>query len=520
MDRKTILAILISFGIFLSWQHFVLSKYQQVPSTEGVAAIQAASGTLRSEPREKSAVPQTSVASVAREQKKLILAQGELGIGNGARALEFWNYSTSSEVISSSEVVGSVPQLDLTVDHPDYSFLGSLVGNLRERSAQELEWTFENDAVQLKREVVARPTESFVDVSWNIKFKKAAPKVAFVSLISPLQTDKGEAADRKLVYLGGKTVETLAASENAKLTDVLVPTAWIGIENRYFILSALDRSGTSRALVQPLAENGNRLSLVYPVNGNSAVIPIRVYFGPKKAELLKKASPSLVTAIDFGWLTPLALLILNFMNWLFSFLKNYGVAIIVLTTVLKILLYPLTYKSMKSMKKMATLQPQLQKLREKYANDKEALNREMLTLMRTHGYNPMAGCLPMLIQMPVFFALYRVLYGSFELYQAPFALWIHDLSAKDPWYVTPVLLTAVMYFQQKLTPSTATDPAQAKMIQWMPVIFGVFMIQLPSGLTLYMLTNAVVSIIQQLILNKKLEMVAPAPAIHGKKKSP
>jgi YidC/Oxa1 family membrane protein insertase len=161
---------------------------------------------------------------------------------------------------------------------------------------------------------------------------------------------------------------------------------------------------------------------------------------------------------------------------------------------------------------MASLQPQLQKIRERYANDKEALNREMLNLMRNHGYNPMAGCLPMLIQMPVFFALYRVLYGSFELYRAPFGLWITDLSAKDPWYVTPVLLTAVMYFQQKLTPTTTTDPAQAKMIQWMPVIFGVFMLGLPSGLTLYMLTNAIVSIIQQIILNKKLGIVSPQGA--------
>ena len=167
------------------------------------------------------------------------------------------------------------------------------------------------------------------------------------------------------------------------------------------------------------------------------------------------------------------------------------------------------------MKDMAKIQPQLQRVREKYKDDKEALNREMLTLMRSHGYNPMAGCLPILIQMPIFFALYRVLYSSIELYHAPFALWILDLSSKDPYYVTPVLLSATMFIQQSLTPTTAMDPTQAKMMKMMPLIFGAMMFALPSGLTLYMLVNAIASIAQQLVLNKKLGITpnaAPTPA--------
>jgi YidC/Oxa1 family membrane protein insertase len=162
------------------------------------------------------------------------------------------------------------------------------------------------------------------------------------------------------------------------------------------------------------------------------------------------------------------------------------------------------------MKEMARIQPQLARLREKYKDDREALNREMLTLMRSHGYNPMAGCLPILIQMPIFFALYRVLYSSMELYQAPFAFWIKDLSLHDPFYVTPVLLSLSMFLQQKLTPNTATDPAQQKMLQFMPLIFGAFMLALPSGLTIYMLVNALVSIVQQSFLNKKFGINAVA----------
>ena len=149
----------------------------------------------------------------------------------------------------------------------------------------------------------------------------------------------------------------------------------------------------------------------------------------------------------------------------------------------------------------------MQKIREKYKDDKEKLNKEMLSLMRTHGYNPAAGCLPMIIQMPIFFALYRVLYSSIELFHAPFAFWIQDLSSRDPFYVTPVLLAVTMFLQQKISPqAAATDPAQQKMMQFMPLIFGFMMLNLPSGLTLYMLVNALASIGQQLILNKKLDV--------------
>ncbi len=137
--------------------------------------------------------------------------------------------------------------------------------------------------------------------------------------------------------------------------------------------------------------------------------------------------------------------------------------------------------------------------------------------MKEHGYNPMAGCLPILIQMPVFIALYRVLYSSVELYQQPFGLWIHDLSVRDPYYVTPVLLTAVMFAHQKIVPNTMTDPAQKRIMQLMPIMFGAFMITLPSGLTIYMLVSTVVGILQQLVMNKKLDIKTHVGAVAATK---
>ena len=184
-------------------------------------------------------------------------------------------------------------------------------------------------------------------------------------------------------------------------------------------------------------------------------------------------------------------------------MKNYGLSIIILTFLIKVLLFPLTYKSMTSMAKMAKLQPQLNVLREKYKNDKEKLNTEMLSFMKTNGYNPVGGCLPTLLQMPIFFSLYRVFFNSMELYQAPFVGWIHDLSAPDPLFVAPVLLAGLMFLQQRLSPNTATDPAQQKMMQFMPLMFGLFMFFLPAGLNIYMVVNSVTSITQQYILNRR-----------------
>ena len=190
---------------------------------------------------------------------------------------------------------------------------------------------------------------------------------------------------------------------------------------------------------------------------------------------------------------------------IFGFFHNYGIAIILLTLFIKIVTFPLNFKAAQGTQKMAKLQPHMAKLKEKYKDDMPSYNREVMALMKQSGANPMAGCLPVLIQMPVFFALYRVLNYSVELYQSPFAFWIHDLSAKDAFYVTPLLLTGLMFLQQRLTPSPASiDPMQKKMFQFLPIIFGVTMIALPAGLTLYMLTNSVASILQQVFLNKKL----------------
>jgi YidC/Oxa1 family membrane protein insertase len=194
---------------------------------------------------------------------------------------------------------------------------------------------------------------------------------------------------------------------------------------------------------------------------------------------------------------------LKFMIYIYDFTKNYGVAIIILTIVVKLLTYPLTIKSMASMKKMQAIQPKLMELRAKFKNEPQKLNAAMMELYRKHGVNPMSGCLPMIIQIPIFFALYKALLVSVELKGSPFIFWITDLSAKDPYYITPIIMGITMFIQQKMTPSTM-DPMQQKLFLFMPIIFTFLFLNFPSGLVIYWLTNNILSIAQQYYINKKI----------------
>jgi YidC/Oxa1 family membrane protein insertase len=189
------------------------------------------------------------------------------------------------------------------------------------------------------------------------------------------------------------------------------------------------------------------------------------------------------------------------MNFFYGIFKNYGIAIILLTVVVRIILFPFTYKSMKSMKEMQKIQPLMMELREKYKDNKEKLNQEVMRLYQTHKINPLGGCLPILLQLPVFIALYKALFVSIQLRHSPFMFWIKDLAAMDPYYVTPIVMGVSYFVQQKLTPSSL-DPMQQKIMLMMPIIFTVIFINLPAGLVLYFFVSNLLSIAQQLYMNK------------------
>ena len=509
IDRKTMMTVLIMLGIFIGWEKFYMEPRRQ--------AQQVAASPVAVDQKSVEAPQVVAPGNItdAPEQSVVIdLGESVLKVTNKAKLFRSWELKKYREALDKSSNAIDLVDVshqsgglgDIVFDRPEYLYLDKATGSLVD-SGDRVIWSYEDANIKIKRTIQKPAAGSRVlDFDVDVEFLSAPAKNMFVSLSSESKDSDADLMDRKLVHYSEKSFNYVDLKGNIEQAAVPFSMNWIGTTNRYFLFSLLKAdSAQVTGLVQGLGENKGRIMFVYPTNGNRVSAKFKAFFGPKELGTLRKVDPTLEQTIDFGWFTLFAYPLLRFMKLLNDLVSNWGVAIILLTLAVKLLTFPLTYKSMVSMKQMAKLNPQIQKLKDKYGADKEALNREMMMLMKTQGYNPLAGCLPILIQMPVFFALYRVLYSSTELYQAPFMLWIQDLSAKDPFYITPVLLTGVMFIQQKITPTTATDPVQAKMLQWMPVMFGVFMLQLPAGLTIYMLVNAIAGIAQQVLLNKKLD---------------
>ncbi|WP_428737747.1 membrane protein insertase YidC [Sulfurimonas sp.] len=229
------------------------------------------------------------------------------------------------------------------------------------------------------------------------------------------------------------------------------------------------------------------------------------YIGPKEHKVLEAINPVLVNAIEYGWFTFAAKPLFALLSWLHGIFGNWGWAIIALTAIVRAVLYPLTYKGMVSMQKIKELAPQLKEIKEKYGKDPQRMNAATMEMYKKHGANPLGGCLPMILQIPVFFAIYRVLLNAVELQGAPWLLWIDDLSRMDPYYILPILMGASMFLQQHMTPNNFTDPLQEKMFKYLPIIFTFFFVTFPSGLVLYWFVNNLFSIAQQFIVNQQFK---------------
>lgn len=285
---------------------------------------------------------------------------------------------------------------------------------------------------------------------------------------------------------------------------------YVGFEDTYFLNVWRPRTAVTEVAVKPLkfTEVGEGTEpeevAVLQVNLGAPEGEWRgtLFAAPKEYDLLRSKGGALADALDFGIFHPISVFFLKILRWIHQYVQNWGVAIILLTIALRIVLFPLMHTSTVSMRKMQKVQPKAKAIQEKYKKNKsdpqvrQRMNQEVMALYKSEGVNPMAGCLPILVQMPILLALYTLFAHAIELRHAPFMWWIQDLSAKDPIYVTPVLMTATMWLQQRLAPQ-AGDPQQQRIMRLMPLIFGVMFLGFPSGLVLYWLTNNVVSIFQQ-----------------------
>ncbi|MEW6245805.1 MAG: membrane protein insertase YidC [Nitrospirota bacterium] len=298
---------------------------------------------------------------------------------------------------------------------------------------------------------------------------------------------------------------------------------WVALQDKYFLSVLIPAQATAAVIKKEgdkLVSAGIRTA--QPTAGSG--IAAQLYAGPKEYDTLKALNVGLEDTIDFGWfiygswsfVKAVAKPLFYVLRFLYDYTHNYGVTIILLTVGIKLLFVPLQFKSYKSMKQMQVIQPKVAALQAKYKDDRDRLNKELIKLYRDHKVNPVGGCLPMLLQMPVFVALFNILYMTIDLRQAPFILWITDLSAQDPYYVLPLIMGVTMVIQQKITPTTM-DPTQAKIMLLLPVFMTFLFITFPAGLVLYWLTNNVLTIAQQLIteryfLRRPVVAVGDAPS--------
>ncbi|MDW7708975.1 MAG: membrane protein insertase YidC [Deferrisomatales bacterium] len=292
--------------------------------------------------------------------------------------------------------------------------------------------------------------------------------------------------------------------------------SWAALLEKYFLVAAVPSSpeGTSLRIGSHLGQDKvAEVELLGPVfdlyPGAEATFSYSIYLGPKLPAALAPLGANLDHVAHYGFFHVIAKPLMVFLNAIYGVTGNYGIAIIILTTVIKAVFWPLSARSFKSMQRMKDLQPKMQRLKEKYGKDRERMNMEVMQLYKTHKVNPLGGCLPMLVQIPFFFALYKILLGSIELRHAPFFLWITDLSDKDPYYITPIVMGASMLLQQKLTPMTGTNPTQMKMMMYgLPAVFTFMFLNFPSGLVIYWLVNNLLSIAQQAWMLRRAEPAA------------
>ena len=366
--------------------------------------------------------------------------------------------------------------------------------------------------------------ESYL-IGLTVEIKNASERVLkdqlVLSVRKPLEENKGYGFVGPSALINDE-LEQVKTKKIADQDEYKGKIKWISVEDRYFLSSIIPDAEIDGSMKLAAIDGVVVNQLVNPVfelsPGEKQTFNFYVFMGPKSMDLLDSLGHDLGKALNFGFFNVIAKPCLWFMNKIHSVLPNYGIAIILLTLFTKIILWPLGNKSYKSMSEMKKLQPLMTEIREKHKGDKQKMNQELMALYKTYKVNPMGGCLPMVLQIPVFFALYRMLYQAIELRHAPFFLWINDLSAPDrlfdfgfsipfmePPYGIPVLtiiMGATMLLQQKMSPPPG-DPTQAKMMMLMPVVFTFIFINFSSGLVLYWLVNNVLSISQQYYVQKK-----------------
>lgn len=515
LDPKTIFAIVLVGVVFYGWQSYLGQKYpdyykkkpaveQPVATTTGANTAAKTEAPKPSETADltKPEPPKVAPAETLQHYENEIFSVEISSQGMGLRNLTLKEYTDrhknpirfgdqeTGSLFRTELENGQIPHFTMTKVN-DHTFQGE--ANV--------------DGTQLQKTITIDGGTGKIEATLVVQ--KAGPQFkGFNTILSESRVDSKASSmfmpsvdhQEFVVRHDGKTERVRADKQDEDLSKSFDPISMAAISSQYFTMAVVDHSNIMPSVdfVAPkLHALIARLKYRPQTVSDNMEFKYVAYAGGKSVPRLESIDPELSEVVNLGIFASIGRILMKILNWSHAVVGNWGWAIIVLTLMVRALVMPFNIASYRSMKKMQQIQPHLQSLRERYKDDPAALNRESMALMKTHKVNPLGGCLPMLLQMPIFFALYQVLGQSIELYQAPFTLWIHDLSLKDPYYILPVLMGAVMFIQQKLTPNPSMDPNQAKILQFMPIIFSVFTLGLPSGLTLYIFVSTLFSVTQQ-----------------------
>jgi len=411
-----------------------------------------------------------------------------------------------------------------TWNRGQWAFKGSNIVMTAQDGTKTLTFTGQAGGFQIERTLTFHADSYLIDESatvTNMTNTGIEGSVSFTAAAKSMSAEDDRYNPTKVAFLNDEGREEMEDRDDLKEEGLSATGGlkWGAIESNYFIFAIMPGSNDT-TLSAGVQDNIFRMAM----NQEATFMPnvaktlqASYFVGPTDREMLAKMPNQLEEAVNFGWFDFLAKPMLIGLNFFYDYVHNYGIAIILLTIVIKLIFWPLSQKSYGSMEQMKKLQPMVAKLREKYGDDKQRLNQETMALYKTYKVNPMGGCLPMVVQIPVFFGLYKALLGAVELRHAPFIEylpftdlpWLADLSAKDPYYITPIIMGASMFLQQKMTPS-AGDPTQQKIMLFMPLIFTFMFLQFPSGLVIYWLLNNLLSIGQQLMIARSTKAQSAA----------
>jgi len=546
MEKRLILAIVLSIAVLVAYQKYFMPEppgprppapaSERVPAGREGPAASAGTGTAATLPPALGAGGRAAAPRTIRIETPLFSAALDTA-GGGIASFRLKRYrdvqGPAGKPLEIAAAGGMRPrpfEVSFEGSRPPLTGIpvyasdapGEIVLRPGERRTVVLEWSSPG-GMRILREYTFSADAYDFGMAVAVENRGREPVELLPALALP-QRYTGELAGDSYVFKGA-VLGTTSGMHQVDLKKAgrgkvdRGPVAWAAADSKYFALIALPEKGWNLGGVERLGEDGVRITLAGPplaaAPGRTVRTALRAFAGPKESGLLRQAGKGLDDLVDYGWFAFLAKPLVWLMRESHRVTRNYGLDIILLTILVKILFYPLTRRSLQSMKKMQDLAPVLAKIREKYKDDKARLNQETMNVYKTYKINPFSGCLPMLLQIPVFIALYKALLVTIELRHSPFVLWITDLSAPEhlwdlsvagyviPIRLLPLLMGISMYIQQKMTPSGGMEPAQQKVMLLMPVIFTVMFWGFPAGLVIYWLVNNVLSIGQQVLYNRQ-----------------